>query len=403
MLLGSSAVFSAEREVHCITCHQNLGDKHEKLISDFKGDVHREAGLSCQDVHGGNPNTDDIGEAKSPAAGFRGKPSREEMPGFCGRCHSNPQYMKKFNSALPVDQEKKYWTSVHGKKLKGGDAQVANCASCHPAHSIRKPSDPLSSVYPKNVAKTCANCHGNVRIMSGYKIPTDQFERYMKSVHAEALYKKGDLSAPTCNDCHGNHGAAPPGTENIMMVCGQCHAHNMEFLKQSPMAKPWSKNHLHMCVVCHNQHDVSKPNLEMLSGEMSLCLRCHQVGDRAYQVGSAMREKIEKFEKDYHSQVHLMEEIELKKGMDVTAADDAILESKQALFKARTTVHTFDPQKVQQIIEQGEGFLKRVKDIEDKVLREFWRRRIWLGLSTLLISFVIVGIWWILKEIERPK
>ena len=47
---------------------------------------------------------------------------------------------------------------------------------------------------------------------------------YQKSVHYAALTKGNDLSAPTCNDCHGNHGAAPPGVGAIANVCGTCHA-----------------------------------------------------------------------------------------------------------------------------------------------------------------------------------
>jgi predicted CXXCH cytochrome family protein len=131
----------------------------------------------------------------------------------------------------------------------------------------------------------------------------------------------------------------------------------MEYLKQSPMTKAWQKNQLHMCVVCHKHHDVLEPNLEMLSGEMSVCLRCHEAGDRAIQAGDEMRQSIEKFDREYHSRIQSLEDIEQKKGMDVTAADDFI--------------------------------------------REFWRRRIWLGLSTLLITLVIFGIWWKLKEIEK--
>ena len=51
-----------------------------------------------------------------------------------------------------------------------------------------------------------------------------QFADYQKSVHYAALTKGNDLSAPTCNDCHGNHGAAPPGVGSVANVCGTCHA-----------------------------------------------------------------------------------------------------------------------------------------------------------------------------------
>jgi len=43
------------------------------------------------------------------------------------------------------------------------------------------------------------------------QIPTNQFAEYRTSVHWEAMSKRGDLSAPSCASCHGNHGAKPPG------------------------------------------------------------------------------------------------------------------------------------------------------------------------------------------------
>src|SRR5688572_12273090 len=49
------------------------------------------------------------------------------------------------------------------------------------------------------------------RAYFNYGIPTDQAEKFKGSVHGEALLKNRDMAAPTCNDCHGNHGAAPPG------------------------------------------------------------------------------------------------------------------------------------------------------------------------------------------------
>ena len=45
---------------------------------------------------------------------------------------------------------------------------------------------------------------------NGKPLPCDEYAKWRKSVHGKALLDKGDLSAPTCNNCHGNHGAAPP-------------------------------------------------------------------------------------------------------------------------------------------------------------------------------------------------
>src|ERR1019366_918341 len=155
-----------------------------------------------------------------------------QVQGFCGKCHSNAETMKRFNPSLRVDQESEFATSVHGKRIAEGDTKPATCISCHGSHGIRAVKDPTSPVYPTNVAATCGKCHAKADYMKQYGIPTDQLQKYQTSVHAEALKK--DLSAPTCNDCHGNHGAAPPGTASTANVCGTCHIRQAELFAKSP-------------------------------------------------------------------------------------------------------------------------------------------------------------------------
>ena len=36
---------------------------------------------------------------------------------------------------------------------------MANCASCHGVHNILPSSDPKSTINPKNLPKTCGQCH----------------------------------------------------------------------------------------------------------------------------------------------------------------------------------------------------------------------------------------------------
>src|SRR3989304_957026 len=71
----------------CVTCHREL---HEKILFDFKDDVHSRAGLSCQDCHGGDPSIADE-EAMNPKSGFIGAPKKKDVPQFCGKCHSDPR------------------------------------------------------------------------------------------------------------------------------------------------------------------------------------------------------------------------------------------------------------------------------------------------------------------------
>jgi len=52
--------------------------------------------------------------------------------------------------------------SYHGFKSRAGDTTVATCYSCHGAHKILPHTDPDSSIFPTNLAKTCGNCHPGI-------------------------------------------------------------------------------------------------------------------------------------------------------------------------------------------------------------------------------------------------
>jgi hypothetical protein len=144
-----------------------------------------------------------------------------------------------------------------------------------------------------------------VALADGSPLPTDQYARWGQSVHAEALLGRGDLSAPTCNDCHGNHGAVPPGVDSISRVCGQCHGreaslfqassklegfhrHN-EYLAEAggrcdtcheapdPQAALGAVHRFAECATCHGNHSVMRPTLAMLAPLPPYpCAFCHE-------------------------------------------------------------------------------------------------------------------------------
>src|SRR3989338_9977850 len=177
----SSAAVAANS---CIECHTALGD--EKIVNDFEKDIHAVRGLSCVDCHGGDPN-DMEDTAMDPAKGFKGHIERNKIPELCASCHADANYMRRFNPNIQTDQYSKYLVSQHGKLNAKGDQKVAVCISCHGVHGIRPKTDPTAPVFITNAPITCAKCHSNAEYMKEYKIPTDQFEEYEKSVHGQAL------------------------------------------------------------------------------------------------------------------------------------------------------------------------------------------------------------------------
>ena len=368
-----------------MSCHATLGEKHKAIVTAFDRDIHKEKGLSCHSCHGGNPDKEDIGEAKD--ASFKGAPSKADMPRFCGSCHSDPGFMKKHAPSLPVDQEAKFFTSAHGAKVRAGDLKAASCADCHPAHSIRPAKDPTSSVYSKNIPQTCAKCHAG------------QLGKYLKSVHGKALLEKGDSAAPACNTCHGNHGAAPPGAADIGHVCGMCHAGNEASFNSSPMAKPWKKRALHMCATCHGHHDIQRPGVELLSAQTGLCRNCHRPDSSAMGAAASMKAGLEALASSYHSAESSIAQAE-EKGMDMAEARGALDAARMALYQSKTAVHTFQPEKVAQAAGGGMAASAKARKSALDAILDFKHRRIGLGVATLLLAFLAAALYLKLRDLE---
>ena len=254
----------------CISCHRNADEGYlRKPVAAWPTDVHAAAGLGCESCHGGDPRVrmkdpDEWSEAAmDPAKGFKPAPDRKSIPQFCARCHADAAYMKRFDPQARVDQYAEYRSSVHGRLNAKGDPNPATCVDCHGTHGIRPVSSPQSSVYATNVPKTCAKCHADAAKMAPYKIPTRQYDDWSRSVHASALLERGDLSAPACNDCHGNHGAAPPEVKSVVYVCGHCHGREAGLYRSSIKQPLFDKLKKPECIVCHSNHRVRHPTPEL--------------------------------------------------------------------------------------------------------------------------------------------
>lgn len=386
----------------CVRCHSTLEDKHPAILKAFARDIHKEKGLSCASCHGGDPKSDDMGESMDPAKGFVGVPTPQQVPQFCGKCHSDPAVMRRHNPSLPTDQEAKFKTSVHGRRLAAGDTAVATCASCHPAHSIRPGKDPTSSVYVKNVADTCAKCHADAARMKAYEVPVTQAAEYRESVHGKALLERGDTAAPTCNTCHGNHGAAPPGLASIGQVCGSCHANNAEFFKASPMAKTWEKKGFHACATCHTAHAVKKPTTALLAAEGSLCARCHKPESKGMLVATAMKGELDGTKAAYEAAERAIAEAE-EKGMDMADARDALAGSRMAMYQARTAVHSFSAETVAKTAGESKTAAAKALESAKAAVLDFRNRRVGLGLSTFVIAFLAGALYLKLRDLESGQ
>lgn len=313
--------------------------------------------------------------------------------------------MGRHNPRLPVDQLEKYWTSDHGKKLKQGETDVATCVSCHGSHDILAPSDPRSSVYKQNVPATCAHCHANPEIMSKHGIPTNQYAEYARSVHGVALLDKGDTAAAACNDCHGNHGAHPPGAQTIARVCGQCHVHELEIFEKSPMWPAYRKLGLHDCVVCHGTHDIHPPTKEMLGNKPgAVCTNCHSTDHfpKGFEVAGELRALIDKGDDAYANAQKLVQQAAAK-GMEVTDAEYDLKDARQALIQSRGEIHAFNVDHLAGFIDKGVGLAKKAGAIGAAGLRDYRVRRLGLGAATLVLSALALAIFLKIRDVDRKR
>ena len=145
----------------------------------------------------------------------------------CGTCH---QY-----------EYKQYIGSVHGTPQKAGNSDPATCTDCHSTtsspHNIVRVLDPGASTYPGNIAKTCAKCHDNGKLMGKYGIVEKVYDSYMRSFHGKAISLSGQgaalsqLNTATCTNCHGSHNISAVGNaansvsgkQNLLKTCQGCH------------------------------------------------------------------------------------------------------------------------------------------------------------------------------------
>jgi predicted CXXCH cytochrome family protein len=394
-----------EQQNSCFRCHRVIDEaRFSDPVREYVGDIHFEKGLGCVVCHGGDSTILDRRRAKDRSKGYIGLPDRRDIPQICGRCHSDARFMRRYNPSLRIDQLAEYATSVHGQRLFDlGDPQVATCTSCHTAHSIRPPSDPTSSVYPARVAETCGQCHADSVYMADYDIPNDQLAEYHTSVHWKAMDEGGDLSAPTCNDCHGNHGAAPPEVEWVGNVCGQCHTAQQGLFEISGHPAAFMRLGRPGCVGCHDNHGIRETSDEMLGvGGMSVCVECHAPDEPEGKAAAGMQQMIERLKVHLARSDSLLERAE-GAGLEVSQARFELQDATNAIVLARASTHSASVDSVKARVDQGLEITSRAWQRGKGAFRDLRIRRIGLAVSSLIILVLIAGIVMKIHEVEGER
>ncbi len=192
--------------------------------------------------------------------------------------------------------------SVHG------DAGIT-CAECHggnPTSDEMKES--MSPEYGfmgvparKDTPALCGECHSDPDRMRQYNLSTDQYSKYLTSVHGSKL-KSGDYSVAICVDCHGSHNvkkASDPSAAvyvlNIPELCASCHS-DIELMEEYDIPTNQFEEYedsVHgealignqdlrapSCVSCHGSHGAKPPTEEEV---VNVCGKCHVATQDFYE------------------------------------------------------------------------------------------------------------------------
>jgi cytochrome b subunit of formate dehydrogenase len=149
LLQPQSQAFRTAVPDTCGMCHSEVADQ-------YRTSVHGQAlarGVTqapiCNDCHGEHKilKPSNAASMVNPA----------HIRDTCGSCHGNVRLSSSFG--LPSDRVVSFDASYHGLAGRAGSQTVANCSSCHGVHNILPSSDPKSTINPKNLPRTCGQCH----------------------------------------------------------------------------------------------------------------------------------------------------------------------------------------------------------------------------------------------------
>jgi nitrate/TMAO reductase-like tetraheme cytochrome c subunit len=382
----------------CLDCHLTLEDeKQVEITANWQRSIHAERDVTCADCHGGNPSDNTIDGAMSPEAGYIGVPAKADIPALCASCHADVTLMRQ--NGLPTDQWAQYQESTHGLRLAEGDPNVATCYDCHGGHQILKANDPASTVYASNVPAMCANCHGDKELMAPYNLSTNQYDLYRQSIHGHALLDNQDFRAPNCATCHGTHGAAPPGFEEVANICGSCHSATQDYYLKSPHTGDGELTP--RCVTCHGHHEVSEPSEAIFLGaDPRHCGECHASDSQPGQVAQSLYDTIAGAAQAY-DEAEAAIQVAQGVGMIVSPMEAKLREANTNLITARAVQHTVDVDSVSQQTDSAQAIAGEVQASAEAAVAESIFRRRAMVIAVAAIALTIVALYLLKRELDR--
>jgi predicted CXXCH cytochrome family protein len=219
------------------------------------------------------------------------------------------------------------------------------------------------------------------------------------SVHAHALLQRGDLSAPTCNSCHGSHGATPPGVSSVANVCAQCHVREAELFRASPKLAIFEAIGQAECLVCHNNHRIESPADAWIGlQDGAVCAQCHDQASGAAAAILQIRRELDRLTEAVTTADDLLTRAE-QAGMLVDDGRLALRDARQHQVQSRVLVHAFAAGPFAEAAAQGVTAAQRARDAGTAAMQELDVRRRGLAVATLLVVAFLVTLWFKIRRL----
>ncbi len=245
----SSLTAAVER---CLVCH----GRHDLVRTEASGrkvSLFIDTAIITNSIHARHQCTDCHVDVVSI-------PHKEVKEVNCKRCHYSGNPVGAPQGEL-YDQ---YEHSVHGMEVLKGNPKAPVCQDCHGTHDVQSPKSAKSTMFKQNRPKTCGKCH------------IDIYATYRESIHGQAL-EGGNLDAPDCASCHGEHNIRRPDDTtsqvfagNVSVTCGHCHGpvgvvskYGIETDRTKTfehsfhgIARVMQNMTVANCASCHGNHDI---------------------------------------------------------------------------------------------------------------------------------------------------
>ena len=252
---------------------------------------------------------------------------------------------------------------------------------------MKAAENPHSDVYKTNILLTCNWCHGDPVLMRAYGIPADQFEQFRTSVHGKLLLDKMDLRVPSCTDCHGVHGACPPGYADIADVCSLCHGAIAKLFRESPHYLEREKVEVAKSVDCHGDHDIVYPSTLLYEGEEEgRCGGCHGIGSKQDRLAKIIKKKLGDAKASVESARQFLEKVR-GSGKNISKIEETFEEARAELVKARAVTHTLSIEKIEEYTNTVEKKSTDVLGATEKILEELTGRK-----KEVVVVLIILGM-----------